>query len=640
MKGADLFTLPIVNGVAVSPDGKRAAYAALTADLNEDRYRSAIRIVGLGGGNARPLTRGVARDAQPRWSPDGERLLFLSDREDRRQVWIVDVAGGEPEPAPEVPGNVSAASFSPDGRMIAAVAVDDVNRKEILARGWRRIDRLRYRADGFGYLDDDPRIWLIDLAAGTARRLPHAAGHVGAPAWSPDGAEMAYAAEHRRDADSLWHTELWRAPTRGDGAPRRIAGLRGAIECPAWSPDGTRIAFAGHDDPAYSLGSLRLYEVGADGNGLRCVNPDGPYCGNATLNDLEASAAVAPPVWLDDGWLALGTDRGVTGVFHVTSDGGARRVTPAEHGVTEFSTAGRTLVVCASTSSTPPELHACDVSGANLRRLTHDTAAWCAGRRLRAAERFAVTGPGGPIDAWRMRAADGPAPDERRPCVLQIHGGPHFAYGETFFFEFQLLADAGFDVVFCNPRGSQGYGDAFLRSIVDDWAAPAFDDCMAALDTAIAAGGIDAQRLGVAGGSYGGYLTTWSIGHTRRFKAAVAMRPATNLATLWGTSEVGRMLDDELSSTPASDPERYRLQSPLTFAADIATPLLLIHAEHDARCPVEQSEQLFAALKQRGACVEFLRFTEGDHGLARAGPPRLRAAHHDAIVDWFARHAT
>jgi dipeptidyl aminopeptidase/acylaminoacyl peptidase len=201
-----------------------------------------------------------------------------------------------------------------------------------------------------------------------------------------------------------------------------------------------------------------------------------------------------------------------------------------------------------------------------------------------------------------------------------------------------LLAAAGYDVVYCNPRGSQGYGEAFAAAIVGDWAAPALEDCIASLDAALANGGIAPRRLGVAGGSYGGYMTAWTVGHTNRFAAAVVMRAAINLESLYGTSEVGRMLEVELGGTPSQIPDVYRRCSPLTYADAVTTPVLLTHGERDYRCPIEQAEQFFTALVQRGTTVEFMRFTEVDHGLSRGGPPRQRVARLEAIVDWFDRY--
>src|SRR5579863_978679 len=587
----DLTTLPIVGGGSLSPDGTRVAYTVTTMNAVDDSYLGSIRVTSLSGGKATIYTRGTSRDAQPRWSPDGKRLLFISDRGERRQVWLLEVDGGEPYPAPEVPGDVGAASFSPDGRFIAVVATPNDNRREILRRGWRRIDRMRYRADGYGYLDDNPRIHIIDLAGRRSWACTDGSGNVGAPSWSRDGEHLAFAAEHRRDADSLFHTELWIIDAVESATPKKILTQHGCIEVPSWSHDGTLIAFVGHDDPSYSLGALRLHTVAPDGAGLRCLT-HGPewYCGNATLTDVDAAAGFAAPVFLANGdVLFLATMKGATSLFRIDRDRKAIRLTPPAQGVTEFFAGDKAIAFCASTTGTPPEIYSVPLEGGEARQVTAESKDWCDAHGVHAAERFQVDGAAGKIDAWRLQSSDAGT----HPCVLEIHGGPHFAYGESFVFEFQLLAAAGYDVVFSNPRGSQGYGEHFVRAVVGDWAAPAYDDCIASLDAAIEAGGIDKDRLGVAGGSYGGYLTLWTLSRTRRFKAAVAMRSATDLTSLWGTSEVGRMLESELFGRPYDQEALYRANSPLTFADRIDTPLLLIHAEHDFRCPIEQSERLF-----------------------------------------------
>ncbi|HXW77803.1 MAG TPA: S9 family peptidase, partial [Candidatus Eremiobacteraceae bacterium] len=564
--------------------------------------------------------------------------LFVSDRGGQRGAWLLDLEreGAEPIAAPEIDGAVSEAVFSPDGRFIAAIATPDAQRRVVAARGWRSITRLRYRADGVGYLDDFPVLWLIDLEASTARPLTDGTGAIANPAWSPDGRTVAFVGEHRPEADSLYHTELWLADIGGI-APVKIASLAGAVEAPSWSTDGSTIAFVGHDDgAAYSLAPLRLHTVRRDGSALACLTPGVAWtAANALIGDLDAAPGALPPRAASDGsWLVMGTSAGTCGVYRVGTDRRADRLTPTDCSIADFSVANGELAATASDSASPPEIYACAETGERWRRLTFETQTWALPRRFERARKFVVEAGDHRVDAWHLRGS-GDAP---RPCVLEVHGGPHFSYGETFMFEFQMLAQAGYDVVFANPRGSQGYGEAFARAIVGDWAQPAFDDCIAALDRALAGGEIESRRMGVAGGSYGGYLTLWILAHDRRFGAGVAMRCASNLESLWGTSEVGRMLDVELGTTPAADPELYRRCSPLPLADRITAPLLLLHAENDFRCPIEQAEQVFTALKRRGATVEFIRYSGADHGLTRGGPPKLRVAHWRATLGWFDRY--
>ena len=637
ISAADLLTLPVVSGVALSPDAARVAYVATVADPASNTYRGSLRACDLATGTIGIFTRGVARDRAPLWSPDGARIFFISERSGQPQVWAIDVAGGEAYALPALDGAVSEFAVSPDGRMIAAIVTSVQAKRDVEARGWRRVTKLRYRADGVGFHDALPKLWLIDLERGEAKPLTDGTGFVAEPTWSPDSARIACVADHGSDADGVYLRELLVVET-SSGAREQVVKMGGAVVGPAWSADGSRLSFAGRDNMrgAYGLANHRLYAVDLSSGQPRCLTPSEEWtCGDLTLCDTSAAGSPTAPKWLADGSIALlGTSRGATRIFTVAPDLRISPVTPPTLSVLQFAAArDGSFVCCASSSAVPPELYRVTSAG-EPKRITFETKAWCDSHACVAAERLKVDGPAGPVDAWRLRAG-GEAP---RPCILQIHGGPHFEYGEAFIFEFQLLASAGYDIAFCNPRGSQGYGEPFAAAIVGDWGGPALADCLATLEAALRSGGIDERRLGVAGGSYGGYLTTWAIGHTRRFAAAVAMRSATNLESLWGTSEVGRMLEYELGGTPAQIPEVYHRCSPLTYAEAVNTPLLLIHGERDYRCPPEQSEQFFTALKQRGKEVEFLRFTETDHGLSRTGPPLQRVARLEAIVDWFDRH--
>src|SRR6202165_316430 len=634
----DLFTLPVVGQCAVHPAQHSVAYTVSVADRAANKYNGSIRVVRLSDGAVRKFTDGQHRDFAPQWSADGERLFFLSDRSGAVQLWSIDTSGGEPRALARIDGDVSDFAVSPDGIHLAAVSTADAMKRTVEERGWRRITRIRYRADGIGYLDDVPRMWLVNLVEQSVRALTDGSGSCDAPAWSPDGSRLAFAGQHDPENDKLFHTELWVAERADNFWPKRILQLEGALEAPAWSADGKRIAFVGlkSADGGAGLKNMRLFVAQADGSESQCWTSQAQWtAGNLVLTDTGTAGNIAAPVWLSPVSLAvLGSQHGCARVFAVTA-GSERALTPQTHSLAEFQSAGEgPLVVAASDSATPPELYVSRES-AGLQPLTHETRAWCESLGLRRAERFTAAGVAGPIDAWHLRAF---GDDGMHPAVLQIHGGPHFSYGDAFFFEITFLAGCGLDVIFCNPRGSQTYGEAFAGAIIGDWATPAFVDCMTVLDAALERYPIDARRLGVAGGSYGGYLTAWAVGHSNRFAAAIAMRPATNLTSLWGTSEVGRMLNDELGGRPSEIPEVYRRCSPLTYADAIHTPLLITQPENDYRCPPEQAEQLFTALRERGRTVEMLRFLNADHGMSRTGPPRARVARLEAIVEWLQRY--
>jgi dipeptidyl aminopeptidase/acylaminoacyl peptidase len=606
-------------------------------DESANAYRGSVRVLHLASLETRAYTHGTARDGAVRWSADGSGLFFTSDRSGSTQLWRVNREGGDPVALPSLPGNVSAFAVSPDGAHIAAMTVPTTKREEVERRGWRRIVRLRYRADGPGYFDDLPELWLIDLRAGTTRAVTDGRGFVSSPAWSPDGRTLAFTGEHAADADSLWMRELWTASADDNWRPKQVLQFGSAVDAPSWSPDGGRLAFLGSRPTGASSGmhNVRLFVSDRDGQNIRCLSSDEDWtCGNFVLTDTSAAGGFPPPVWVSDEAIAvLASGRGSSQVWLVSGTQPATALTPSSVSATEYEMLDeQSLVCCASTLALPPELYV--ARGSELRRLTRETEAWCSGLGVEPAKFFTVESKGLTIDAWRL---EGRAP-KPRAAVLQIHGGPHFAYGNAFVFEFMLLAASGFDVIYCNPRGSQTYGEPFAAAIKGDWGRPAYDDCIAVLDDAIERFSIDGARLGVAGGSYGGYLTAYAIGQTARFGAAVAMRPATDLTSLWGTSEVGRMLAEDFGGSPFDVPDVYAHDSVLTYADAIGTPLLIIHSERDHRTPVGQAEELFTVLRQRGATVEVLRFLACDHNLSRTGPPQQRVARLEAIVEWFERY--
>jgi dipeptidyl aminopeptidase/acylaminoacyl peptidase len=630
-----LYTLPIVGECELSPDRASLAYVVTTLDEESNAYRGSIRVIPSAGGTPRQLTQATARDGAPRWSADGVALFFLSDRSGSTQLWRIDAGGGQPTAMPMVPGNASDFAVSPDGVHVAIVTTPTTRRDEVERRGWRRITRLRFRSDGPGYLDDLPQLWLLDLAAGSAKALTDGSGSIGAPAWDPQGATIVFTGEHDPEADSLSHTELWTAGAADGWRSHKLLRFGSAVDAPAWSPDGAHIAFCGGDEPcaAGGLHNVRLFVVGRNGSDPRCLTRESEMtCANFVLTDVGVSGGATSPAWVSGRDIAvLASHRGAARVWRIREGSPEVPLTPASMSVTSFAMLDAdTIVYCASDPASPPELYV--ARGGDARRLTTETQSWSA-KLPGAPTQFRVASAGVQIDAWHLQGI-GPAP---RPCVLQIHGGPHFAYGSGFVFEFIVLAAAGYDVVYCNPRGSQTYGEPFAAAIKGDWGRPAFDDCMAVLDRALESFAIDRERLGVAGGSYGGYLTAWTIAHSSRFAAAIAMRPATNLVSLWGTSEVGRMLAEDFGGRPADALPVYLRDSVLTHADKISTPLLIIHSENDYRTPTEQSEQLFSALRQRGATVEVMRVLRADHNLSRNGPPRQRVARLEAIIEWFDR---
>jgi dipeptidyl aminopeptidase/acylaminoacyl peptidase len=351
------------------------------------------------------------------------------------------------------------------------------------------------------------------------------------------------------------------------------------------------------------------------------------------------------PIWSPDGFIRFAVeDAGDVPVYRVPADGSAppERIVAGERQVTGLSASrdGGLLAFTAMDPVAPAEVFVVRGDGAGERRLTDLNGEWTTEVALSRPERFRFERAGFTIDGWLMKPF-GFAAGRRHPALLNVHGGPATQYGHGFFDEFQVYAGAGYGVIYLNPRGSQGYGEGFARAVVGDWGGGDHADVMAGLDAALArAGWIDPERLGVMGGSYGGFLTSWIVGHTDRFRAACSERALNTHVSMIGTSDIGHYFVEGHSGRPPlwDDPAWYLERSPLTYAGAIRTPLLIIHSEDDLRCPMEQAEQLFVALRRQRKEVVLVRFPDENHDLSRTGRPRHRLERFRIILEWFGRH--
>ena len=367
------------------------------------------------------------------------------------------------------------------------------------------------------------------------------------------------------------------------------------------------------------------------------------------------SASMAAPMWTPDGRAILFTAnvRGATDLYRVelagdaaTAAGKVEQLTAGKHALygTSLTAGRRRAALGIGTQLNPGDIYLLDLpcggcaSDADAVRLT-DANAWLGGRRLSTPEEFVITGPdGGEIHGWVIKPAD-LAPGQQCPLVLQVHGGPHSAYGYGFFHEMQVLAGLGMGVVMCNPAGSTGYGQSFVTLTRLDWGGRDYRDCLAAVDHAVSLGWADPNRVGITGGSYGGYLTNWAIGQTTRFAAAVTCRSTCNRYSQFGTSDIGYYNGDyEFEGNPWDNPDGYLSRSPITFVNKVKTPVLFIHSENDLRCPMEQAEQFYTALRWLGGTAELVRFPDENHELSRSGQPVHRVERVERIAGWFGKY--
>jgi dipeptidyl aminopeptidase/acylaminoacyl peptidase len=633
----DLFRLQWVSDVRIAPDGRTLAFTVTRLDEEADDYRSAIWVVPADGSTpARRLTSGGSKDSAPRWSPDGTRLAFLSDRDGgKAQVYVLDVNGGEARQLGTIPEGAGAPVWSPDGtRLVSVVRTGDEEQGSTQdshkpkTPPARLITVLKYRYNGEGFTYDRRRhLFVINAASGETRQLTRGDWDDIQPAWSPDSRCLVFVSARHPDRDYDHAADIFVVDAEG-GEPVRVTPGGGVSALPAWSPDGRSIAYLGYADAADSPRNSRLWLIPAAGGS--------PHCLTAHLDRDLAITETAAPIWQADGAaIIVGVqDHGSVGVIQVqVADGTVLPLVYGKRSVTSYSVANTTVAFTAAEAHRPAEVYVRTTLGE--RQVTALNADWCATVELPEPEHFIVHSDGGEIDAWVMRPA-GFAPGRRYPTLVNIHGGPFAQYGWTFFDEFQVQAGAGYAVLSCNPRGSSGREDAFARAIIGCPGEPDSADVLAMLDEALPQYDfLDPGRLGLIGGSYGGYLAGWIVGHTDRFVAAVPERGLYNRYSKDGTSDIWSGYT-YLRVHQWQNPELYWRYSPIAYVQNIRTPLLILHSEEDLRCPIEQAEQLFTALKQMRREVRFVRFPGENHELSRSGKPSHRVQRFGYILDWFA----
>ncbi len=636
----DVYALTGVRDPRVSRDGRTIAYVVWSIDREANEYRSAIWIAAGDGSSApRPFTAGEKRDGSPRWSPDGRMLAFTSTRGsgDTAQLYVIPAEGGEAKRLTNVKESVTDHQWSPDGSRIVFVSrlpdeayeVKDEKRREP-----RRFTRLSYKLDNEGWIGDRRQHLFVVAADGESEPVQITKGdhEFSAPSWSPDGTRLAFSAGLHDD----WDIDLVRdvyVVDAGGGQPERITSSDGGCDAPSWSPDGSAIAFRYtpglYDEPRH--GRIAVIDTATRERRVLTESLDRncwPY------PDLRE------PIWDGADLVFAVEDRGNTHLYRVPADGSAEPALAVggERTISGYDVAGGVIVYAATDPRTLAELFVDD------RKLTDVGSRFAEEREIVAPERFTATSAdGSEVEAWVMRPT-GLEPGKRYPVLLNIHGGPFTQYGNRFFDEFQVLTGAGYVVVFGNPRGSSGYSEEWGRAIRGPveggpgWGSVDYDDCMAVIEEAVRRFDFcDPDRLGVMGGSYGGYMTSWIVGHTDRFKAAISERAVNSMVSEFGSSDFGHSLRWVLGAYLWEDYDAYVKVSPATYAQNITTPLLILHSENDLRCNIEQGEHLFTMLRVMKKDVEMVRFPAESHELSRSGSPVHRVMRFETILDWLDR---
>jgi dipeptidyl aminopeptidase/acylaminoacyl peptidase len=640
MQPDDVYRFTAAGDPRVSPDGRTVAYVVSWVDAESHDPHSAIWSVPAdGSAPPRRLTVAGTRDGDPRWSPDGRWLAFTSGRGDAPpQLFVLPADGpGESRQLTALKQGVESPVWSPDSTRIAFSArahdpgdeVDDASK-----RPPRVITRLQYRLDNEGWTEGRTHhIYVVGLDDEAPTQLTDGDHEDVMPTWAPDGFTIAFVSSRDEDWDLLPTARLYTVGAHG-GVPEPRTPNDGVALMPAWSPDGTRIAYilvpGVLDDPRHgriavldlASGDVTVLTAGLDRNAAPFPLMRGPVSDGERLVFVAEDAGRAP-------------------IFSVPADGSRSPAVEldADGYLSGFDLAGGTLAYAASTPTRFSEVFVGD------RQLTDVSAGFLADIDLATPEPFmAISADGTEVPAWIMRP-HGFDPDALYPAVLNIHGGPFTQYGERFFDEFQMYAAAGYVVVYANPRGSSGYDESWGRAIRGPveggpgWGSVDFDDLMAVTDEAIKrCPFIDGERFGVMGGSYGGYMTSWIVGHTDRFACAISERAVNDMASEDGSADFAGFFRGYVGADFWAAPEVYRRISPIAYAEQMTTPLLILHSEDDLRCPINQGEQLFTILRSLRREVEFVRFPGESHELTRSGSPTHRVQRFEIVLGWLDRY--
>jgi len=661
---SDLFAFRWVASPQISPDGRHAAYVLVTANAKHDGYETSLWLVGTDGASTpRRLTAGP-KDGAPRWSPDGTTLAFLRPKDGHSQLYLLPLTGGEAQQLSDLPKGASPAAWSPDGKMIAftsTTTAEDLAKKDKKDKGdesksdVRVVTQAEFRADDEGYFDpaEHTHIWTVPAGMpgdepATARQVTSGPFDENAPQWSRDGARLYFASD--RVAESYYYppdNNVYSVPPAG-GTLDTIVNIDGPVFGPALAPDGQAVAFRGWVNPraARSYNQSDLF-VWRDGRAKNLTVDYDFDMGGGVLGDQappRGGEGSSPNIWTADGKAVIvaTTEHGRSNLVRFDAQTGAREpLTTGDHAVLAYTATpdARRFALTIGDPTHLPDVYALDAQTKRLTQLTHVNDSLFAKLRLVTPEDFWYPSfDGRKIETWILKPV-GFTPGKKYPLILNIHGGPHTAYGYIFFHEMQWMAAKGYVVVYPNPRGSTTYGQEFGNIIQYKYPGDDYKDLMIAVDSVIRRGYVDSTKLGVTGGSGGGLLTDWAVGHTHRFAAAVSQRDVADWLGFWYTADFTLCQPSWFRSTPFRDPQEFLTRSPVRYADSVTTPLMFILGEEDLRAPPNQGgEAMFRALKYLHRTTVQVRFPGESHELSRSGKPVHRVERLQHILNWFDKY--
>jgi dipeptidyl aminopeptidase/acylaminoacyl peptidase len=612
----------------VSPVGDAIVYVS-TRTL-EDRSVTESRLTILEG-DSRPLTAGP-KDGSPAYSPDGRFIAFLRPGDcGGKQVWMISTDSGEAFQVTHLESGVQAFAWAPGSDRLALVSrVDPESGGDEDGPKTQVVRRVRYRDDGEGWRGDAfSQLFVFDIESGDCEQLTKDEGDHLAPAWSPEGARIAFVCDAIEGRDFSRHSEVRVITLDGGHAVKWSKGMTRAGSV-AWSHDGHQLVAAGsHDPDVWDPRQSWLYVL-EPGHPARLVAGDD----RAIVQPLPAGC------WTrNDDLIYIADQAGESYLCSVHADGGEEEVIlGGEQTMTSLHVRGDKAVVVSASTERPGDVCEVDLGAGSAELKTDTNIRVLAEYPPASVEKISFDRKGYEIQARLLFPQD--FDDSKAyPLVLEIHGGPNGRFSDSYDTAQQILVGEGYLVLAVNPRGSSSYGPEFMKAVLRDWGGEDFLDLMAAVDLVSERGYVDTDRLGVHGYSYGGFMSSWIIGHDHRFKAAVIGAPVTNLYSFYGTSDIGVSFgENQFGGSTLENVEKLVERSPLTYASEVTTPALLLHGETDYRCPIEQSEQFYVALKRQKKAVEFVRFPDSGHGFRKAAHPMLRQEYYDRMVRWLSQY--